>query len=137
MNPQQYPNTPPQPPYETPNNRFDQDESIDLKKYFLMILANWYWFVISIFVGLGVAWLVNRYTTPVYQAKGSLIVSDNDRGKGGLTSYENLIPGMEIYRTRTMIANEMEVLKSYSLAKRTLENLDFEIIIYRSWQERI
>ena len=37
---------------------------------------------------------------------------------------------MEIYQTRTMIANEMEVLKSYSLAKRTLDNLDFNISYY-------
>ena len=127
MNPQQYSNTPPQPPYEAPNNRFDQEETLDLKKYFYMILANWYWFVISVFIGLGVAWLLNRYTRPVYQAKASLILSENDRGRGGLTGYENLIPGMEIYRTRTMIANEMEVLKSYSLAKRTLDNLDFNV----------
>ena len=60
----------PQPPYDTPNNRFDQEESINLKKYLYMILANWYWFVITVFVGLGAAWLINRYTTPVYQVKG-------------------------------------------------------------------
>ena len=47
--------------------------------------------------------------------------------EGTLTGYENLIPGMEIFRTRKMVANEMEVLKSYSLAHRTLENLDFDI----------
>ncbi len=92
-----------------------------------MILANWYWFVISVFIALGIAWLINRYTKPVYKVQGSMILSDNDRGRGGLTGYENMIPGMEIYRTRTMMANEMEVLKSYSLANKTLENLNFDI----------
>ena len=120
----------PQPPYDSPNLRLDQEENINLTKYLYMMLANWYWFVITIFVGLGIAWLINRYTTPVYQVKASLIVSQNDRGKGGLTGYENMIPGMEIYQTRTLIANEMEVLKSYSLAKRTLDNLDFNISYY-------
>ena len=120
-------NNHPSPPYEAPSPRFDQEESLDLKKYFFLILANWYWFVISVFIGLGVAWLVNRYTKPTYRATASLILSENDRGRGGLTGYENLIPGMEIYRTRTMIANEMEVLKSYSLASRTLGELNYDI----------
>lgn len=101
-----------------------EDSPLDLKKYFFGLIANWHWFVISIFVSLGVAIMVNRYTMPVYKVGSTLMISDN---AGGLTGYENLIPGMEIYRTQKQVLNEMEVLKSYSIAQRTLDNLSFDI----------
>jgi tyrosine-protein kinase Etk/Wzc len=110
----------PQPP------RYTEDDSLDLKKYFFMVLANWYWFVISIFVGLGIAWVINRYTLPVYNVSASLIINDDDRGRG-LSGYENLIPGMEIFRNQKKVLNEMEILKSFSLATKTIKQLDFGI----------
>jgi len=103
-----------------------EEDSIDLKKYFFLILANWYWFIISTFVGLSVAWFVNRYTLPVYQVTSSLIISEDSRGRG-LSGYENLIPGMEIFRTQKLVLNEISVLRSYSLSQRTLSELDFNI----------
>lgn len=106
-------------------DRFE-DDSVDLKKYFFGILANWYWFLISIFIGLGIAFLVNRYTMPVYKVSGSLMIADESRG-GGLTGYENLIPGMEIYRTQKLVLNEIEKLKSFELTKQTLNKLSFDI----------
>lgn len=102
------------------------EDTIDLKKYFFVILANWHWFVISVLLGLSIAWLTNRYTKPVYLVKTSLIVSESTRG-GNLTGYENMIPGMEIYRNQKLVLNEIEILKSYSLAKMTLDSMDFGI----------
>ncbi len=101
------------------------DDSLDLKKYFFMILANWYWFVISVFIALGIAWLQNRYTKPVYRVSASIMIQDENRR--GLSGYENLIPGMEIFRNQIKVLNEIEVLKSYSLAYRTLSELDFDV----------
>jgi tyrosine-protein kinase Etk/Wzc len=102
-----------------------QDDSINFKKYLFIILANWYWFVISVFITVGFSWLINRYTMPVYKVTGSLIISE-DKGKG-LTGYENLIPGTEIYRTQKAVLNEIEILKSYDMAIRTLDSLDFDV----------
>lgn len=112
-------------PQQTPPPSFEED-SLDLKKYFFLILANWYWFVISLFVGLAVAYLVNRYTMPNYRVSGSLMLNEGSP-RSGLSGYEAIIPGMEIYAQRKFVVNEMEVLKSYSLAKRALEELDFGI----------
>jgi len=105
------------------NNRIQyEDDQLNYKKYFYLILANWYWFVLSIFIGLGIAWFVNRYTKPMYRVTGSIIIQESaNRG------LENLIPGIEIYRTQKLVLNELEVLKSHSLARRTLDQLNFDI----------
>jgi tyrosine-protein kinase Etk/Wzc len=114
------------PEYPPPQSYMPEDDSLDLKKYLFLILANWYWFLISVFLGLGISWLVNRYTKPVYKVQASMMIKDDVRS-GGLSGYEQLMPGMEIYRTQTRVANEMEVLKSYTLTRRALEQLDFDI----------
>ncbi|NQU33031.1 MAG: hypothetical protein HQ521_07330, partial [Bacteroidetes bacterium] len=113
---QQYQNTP---------QAFEED-SLDLRKYFYLIRANWYWFIPSLFLALAIAFMVNRYTMPTYNVRASLLLNEGSSAKG-LSGYENVIPGMEIYGQRRYAVNEMEILKSYSLAYKTVQQLDFGI----------
>ncbi len=108
---------------------FIQEETIDIKKFLLKILYNWYWFAIAIFIALVGAYMVNRYSTPRYSVTSSIIVRDDTKaGRGQLTGYENIIEGMDIFRSKKNIYNEMGILQSYSLAQRALKELkDFEI----------
>ncbi len=108
---------------------FIQEESIDLKKFLFKILFNWYWFAIAMFFALTIAYLVNRYADPVYSVTSTIIVRDDTKaGKGQLSGYENIIEGMDIFRSKKNIYNEMGILQSYSLAYKTLTELkDFEI----------
>ncbi|MCF8296579.1 MAG: polysaccharide biosynthesis tyrosine autokinase [Bacteroidales bacterium] len=109
----------------TPHSPFEED-NLDLRKYFSLLFANYYWVIISVFLGLSVAFVINRYTVPTYKVSSTLVISENIRGSG-LSGYENIIPGMEIYRTRKLVANELEILKSFALAEKAIELLDFDI----------
>ena len=109
------------------SEHFFRDESIDLKKFLFKILINWYWFVIALFITVSVAYLINRYSEPIYRVNATLMVRDDARGKG-LTGAENIIEGMEMFTSRMNVQNEMGVLKSFALAHRALLELkDFEI----------
>jgi capsular exopolysaccharide synthesis family protein len=103
-----------------------EEDSIDFRKYIYMIFANWYWFLISVSIGVGVAWMVNRYTMPVYQVGSSLMINEDSRGRG-LTGYENMIPGIESFRSQKTLLSEMEILKSSVLTERALGDLNFNI----------
>ena len=108
---------------------FIQEESIDLRKFLFKILYNWYWFAIAIFVALVGAYMVNRYATPQYSVTSTIIVRDDTKaGKGQLSGYENIIEGMDIFRSKKNIYNEMGILQSYTMAYKALSELkDFEI----------
>lgn len=113
----QYPN-----PHAHPNSQLPfEEETIDLRKYVYLILANWYWFVITISLALGGAYLLNRYTKPVYELNSSLIIDDDPAGTN------SFIPGMEIFQTQNQVLNEIDILKSYSMANATLRELNFDI----------
>jgi tyrosine-protein kinase Etk/Wzc len=104
-----------------------RDETIDLKKYFIKILINWHWFVFSLFFALTIAYLVNRYTEPIYSVSSTIIVRDDEKSKG-LTGAENIIEGLEMFSSKKNVNNEMDVLRSYSLTNRALKELnDFEV----------
>ncbi len=110
-----------------PNQNFSPDEeSIDLKKYLYLLLGNWYWFFFAFIICIGIAWLVNRYTKPVYQVTSSLIIKENDPGRAS-SGIESAIPALQILRTQQKVLNEIEVLKSYWLTNKAIASLDFDI----------
>lgn len=105
-----------------------EEESLDIKKYLFLMLSKWYWFALSVFVCLFVSYLVNRYSEPIYSVSSSLIIRDENDMKG-FTGAENLIQGLRLVKNTKSVQNEIGVLKSYTLAKRSIEELgeDFSI----------
>jgi len=116
--------------YQTQSNRHlpQEEETLDIKKYLFMVLANWYWFVLSVFVCLFVAYLINRYSEPIYSVSSSLIIRDDDNMKG-FTGAENLIQSLRLVKNTKSVQNEIGILKSYTLAQRSIQELgdDFSI----------
>ncbi|HAF30828.1 MAG TPA: hypothetical protein DCG75_17450 [Bacteroidales bacterium] len=108
------------------HNNIYQEESIDIKKYLFKFLANWYWFAIALAVALTVAYLVNRYSESTYTISSSLIISDK---QSDVASVEAIIEelGRSRVRRKAEVVNEIAILKSYKMARTTLEELDFDI----------
>jgi tyrosine-protein kinase Etk/Wzc len=103
----------------TPNiHNLKQEESVDLKMLFIKFFRYWYFFALTIFVALVIAFLFNKYTKPVYEVKTTVLVKDDRSSK-------DLI-GIGIYDMQNL-QNEIGILSSYSLAERTINNLNFEI----------
>jgi capsular exopolysaccharide synthesis family protein len=97
-----------------------EDDGINIKKYLFKILVNWYWFVLSIFAGLTIAYFVNRYSEELYSVNASIIVKDMSDASG----VESIL--YEIFGRRmrkSIVENEISILKSYKLAQKTLQEL--------------
>ena len=103
----------------TNTQQFDQEESIDIKALFFKFFRFWYFFALTIFVALVIAFLFNKYTKPVFEVKTTVLLKDDKAN-------QNLI-GLGLMNNKQNLENEMGIINSYSLAKRTINNLDFEI----------
>ena len=99
-----------------------QEETLDIKKLFFQVLGNWYWFAISIFAGLFISYLVNRYSEQIYSVRSSLIVKDDENTRG-LSGAENLIQGLKLVRNTKSVQNEIGILKSYTVAYQAISEL--------------
>ncbi|HUW05819.1 MAG TPA: polysaccharide biosynthesis tyrosine autokinase [Williamwhitmania sp.] len=104
-----------------------EEEQLDIKHLIYRVLGNWYWFAISIFAFLFIAYLINRYSEQVYSVTSSVIVKDDDNSKG-LTGAENLIQGLKLVRNTKSVQNEIGILQAYTLAYQTVSQLpDFNV----------
>jgi tyrosine-protein kinase Etk/Wzc len=104
-----------------------KEETIDIKKYIFKIIANWYWFVITVFISTSAAYFMNRYANPVYQVSSSLLIKEEDNSP----RYSNeMIQGLDLFAQGTNIKNQIGILSSFELHRKVMEELDFEITYY-------
>jgi len=110
----------------TQQNQIYQEESIDIKKYLFKFLANWYWFALALSVALAIAYMVNRYSEPTYTISSSVIIGNEEAETGTINALISEL-GMRRRMMRAEVVNEIAILKSYSMARKTIEELDFDI----------
>ncbi len=71
------------------------------------------------------AWHINRITEPVYEVSGAYLLVGTDRSAAaGMAGF---FEGMELFNNRMGIQNQQDVLQSFSLNRRVMDQLDFDI----------
>ena len=107
-----------------------EDNGADIKRYLMIGLANWQWFVISCFLSLCVAYLVNRYTTPVFRVSSTILVNEEDK-KSNRVDAKDIIQTMNTLNTGVNIQNQIGILKSYLINDEVISELDFGVSYHR------
>ena len=111
-----------------------QSDDIDLLKYFYLFLGNWYWFALALFLSVGTAWFINRYSTKVYRVTASLLIEDESSsgyGMGaGMFGGGDMMSGFGMYPSYYNFQNQILIMKSQTLVSKTLHSLDFTVSYY-------
>ena len=72
------------------NAAFDTSSgfSFNLRDQIIKYLKRWYWFVLSVFVFVGLAYLKVRYTIPQYNVSSTIMLSgDESMGESELAAF--------------------------------------------------
>ncbi len=99
----------------------DEKSSIDFQAIYSTLVLNWKWFVLSLAICLGVAYIYLRYTTPIYQAQAKLLIKEEGQSRRG-NSIQNAT-NLGIISNSNGLDNEMEILKSKTLAQQAVFDL--------------
>lgn len=107
----------------------EKEEKIDYREVFFKYLIRWPWFVVSVVLFLGIAVLYLRYTTPVYNISASVIIKDDKKGgsNGGMSALEDF----GLISSSKNIDNEIEIIRSKSLIKDVVTELNLHISYWR------
>jgi len=113
------------------NNMGEQDaEKINYQELLFKYIIHWPWFVASILVCLIGAWCYLHFQTPVYRVSASIMIKDDKKGGGSNTAdLESLGLGGMITSTQN-IDNEIEVLRSKTILKEVVNDLELYIVYY-------
>ncbi|HML83621.1 MAG TPA: Wzz/FepE/Etk N-terminal domain-containing protein, partial [Bacteroidales bacterium] len=100
-----------------------QEEALDIKALFFKFFRYWYFFAITIFVTLVIAFLFNKYTRPIYEVSSTVLVQDK---KSGMLDAQSLI-GLGFGNNQQNLQNEIGILNSHALVVTAIKTLPFEV----------
>lgn len=109
----------------------EESSAINFGLIYRTLVLNWKWFVLSVIICLGLAFVYLRYATPVYQAYAKLLIKDNDQQSVSSRSSALLnTQTLGLISNSTGIDNEMEILTSHSLAELAVRDLKLYTTYY-------
>ncbi|MDO9039436.1 MAG: polysaccharide biosynthesis tyrosine autokinase [Lutibacter sp.] len=116
------------------NNQFnpidDNDESFNLREQLENYLFHWKWFVLGVAIALIGAFFYLRYTPNQYTVSTTILV--DDKNSGGLASELSAFSDLGLMgSSKASLDNEMELLKSKSLAERVVKSLGTNVKFYK------
>ena len=99
-----------------------EEQSVDIKQLIFIALRHWYLFVIFVVAALAIGFVINRYSTKVYQTSGTVLI------KEGRNSYDatSIMTSMSFGNMQN-IDNEIAILQSYSLTERVVKKMGIEV----------
>ncbi len=123
---------------ETINNQEVQESneeqsSLNFETIYTTLILNWKWYLLSVFICLGIAFLYLRYTTPIYNTTAKLLIKDDDNksgsARGGLQALESM-SNLGIISNSYGVENEEEILTSSTIAEQAVRDLKLYVNYY-------
>lgn len=115
--------------YDNNMNELDE-EKVNYQELLFKYIIHWPWFVASVLACLVGAWMYLHFQTPVYQVSASIMIKDDKKnGSGNAADIESLGLGGMITSAQS-IDNEIEVLRSKTILKEVINNLELYITYY-------
>lgn len=99
---------------------------IDLKSFLDKILQKKWLFAISLLACMSIAYVMIKLATPVYEVKTSLLIDSSGKSRM-LGDSKYMDGGVRLIEMEKNIFNEIGIIKSHNLIKKTLEDLKFNI----------
>lgn len=107
------------------------EEKVNIQELLFRYLIHWPWFVASVLFCVVCAFTYLKIATPIYNVSATVLIKDEDKGGGATMASELEKMGLGgMMNTKSNVDNEVEVLKSKSLALEVVEQLN----LYVSYQ---
>ncbi len=100
----------------------------------ISVVTNWYlpyWpmFLVLLVLGLAGAWAYLKfYSIPVYETYATIMVKDEKKG----VDESGVLEALQIYPTKNIVENEMEVIHSRKLMEKVVEQLQLYAPVYEA-----
>jgi tyrosine-protein kinase Etk/Wzc len=103
-------------------------EDTDIKKVIDLFSRNYKFFAVSVIIALVLAFLVNRFTIPIYKVSSSMLIKEDSRPtqRGNVNEYLN----SSMFGGNQNFQNELWILKSSPVIEQTIRNLDLSVNYY-------
>ena len=120
------------------SSELQEEQSIfSFQNLFAMLVLNWQWFLLSLFICACTALIYLRYATPNYQVSAKMLIKDEDNRRR--PSANQMLANMQDIGFMTNsagIENEVEILQSRILAHDAVKDLKLYVQYYAKGRVR-
>ncbi len=109
------------------SSKSGSSDAFSLKRILLMMVHNWHLFVISFLIAGGGAYAYIKYKIPSYRATTTVLVEEEGNSPG----QDMLLEGFSVRPGSQNLDNQILIISSYSMIRRAVDELPFEIDVYR------
>ena len=109
----------------------EEQSMFNFQNLFAILVLNWQWFLLSLFICVCGALIYLRYATPSYQVSAKMLIKDDDNRRR--SSANQMLANMQDFgfmSNSAGIENEMEILKSRILARDAVIDLKLYVQYY-------
>lgn len=110
---------------EYPENQQEQ-ESINIRELLYLFLANWRWFVLSVFLLLAIGTAYILIKSPVFTRSTSILIKEDKKGNS-LNSSTEMFADMGLLKSNTNLKNEMLIIKSPMIIEDVVRRLRLDL----------
>jgi tyrosine-protein kinase Etk/Wzc len=100
-------------------------EENDFKKIVELVFRNYKLFIACVVIALGIAFLVNRFTIPIYRISSSILIKEDSKALGGPDG--NNFLNSSLLKMNRNFQNELWELKSSPVIEQTVKNLNLSV----------
>lgn len=100
--------------------------TLNPQKLLLLILGKWYIYVITVIISGILAYLYLQHRLPIYAVSTTILIEEEDR-----TPEQDLLQGFTVRPGVQNLDNQLIIIKSYSLIRKVLEELPFDIDVFK------
>src|SRR5690606_29417946 len=99
----------------------EEEQEIDLKQLLEQYAYYWKWFVVSVILVVGLAFLYLRYTTPQYKVDAKILLEKEDKATGELAGLAELSTLTGGSGASAFVVDQIDVLKSRRLIRKVID----------------
>ncbi len=96
------------------------------RKVFTMMLRNWYIYILGIALAGGGAYMFLKHKIPTYSVETLILIGEEDPSPG-----QDLLEGFSVRPGIQNLDNQVSIVSSYSVIRQAVEELPFEVDVYR------
>lgn len=103
--------------------------SLDVRREFYKLAVYWKYFAGCLIVALMIAYFFNRYTTALYKVNATVLIRNDAKTK---SLNNTMLKEFDVFGTTNSVINEMGVIRSKSLSRKTVTDLNLYISYFYS-----
>ena len=104
-------------------NQKEEEASFDIKTIFTLVVLNWQWFLLSMFIFVCGSLIYLRYADSVYQVSAKMLIKEEQQNRGRAGQMLSNMQDLGFMTNSTGLDNEVEILKSRILALEAVKDL--------------